>query len=129
MEALQQIEVDFLFDPAVDGLLSNEEKVTVYRVIQEQTSNIIKYAAATKVCISIAVSELQLILVVSDNGKGFDPDNTEGRKGIGLFNMQSRARSHFGSFGVRSAPGKGTMIEMRFPLAAYSPTITNAPQK
>ena len=129
LEALQQIEVDFVFDPAVDGLLSNEEKVTVYRVIQEQTSNIIKYASATKVCINVAVLDHQLQLVISDNGKGFDPDYKDGSKGIGLFNMQCRARSHYGSFSVRSAVGKGCIIEMRFPPAAYSPTITNAPQK
>lgn len=129
LENLQQLKVNFQFDPLADQLLNSDEKLAVYRVLQEQSNNIIKYANATEVMIRIAIYGKELQLDIADNGKGFEKGCVDTSKGIGLFNMQNRARAQHGSLSIQAAPGKGCRIEMRFPLACYSPTITNAPQK
>ncbi|MFN8290824.1 MAG: PAS domain S-box protein [Chitinophagaceae bacterium] len=117
LEALQQIKVKFTFDSKLEKRLNNDEKLTIYRVVQEQSNNIIKYAAATEVKIRVTESGGQLHLYISDNGKGFDTTVTEGRKGIGLLNMTSRATAHGGTLAVISSPGNGCILEMKFPIA------------
>lgn len=117
LEALQQIKVDFSFDPRLEQRLSSDEKLTVYRIVQEQTNNIIKYANAGKVEIGLKESGGHLQLLISDNGNGFDPADLQGKKGIGMINMNSRAAAHGGTLKITSAPGKGCRLEMHFPIA------------
>lgn len=118
LEALQQIKVEFTFDPQLEQCLNDDEKITVYRIIQEQTNNIIKYAAATEVKIRLSERKGRLILFIGDNGRGFDPSvNNPIKKGIGVINMNSRAAAHGGTLEISSAPGKGCRLEMSFPIA------------
>lgn len=117
LEALQQIKVVFTFDPKLEKRLNNDEKLTIYRVVQEQSNNIIKYASATQVTIRVNEKAGQLQLLISDNGKGFDTTNTAGRKGIGIMNMNSRATAHGGTLTVTSSPGNGCKLELSFPIA------------
>jgi PAS domain S-box-containing protein len=128
LRALQQVSVDFIFDARLEERLNEEEKLTIYRVIQEQTSNIIKYAAATSVKIEVKAEDIfedntgereiksQLILVIEDNGKGFDTSVNQYKKGIGIINMNSRAQAHGGTLTITSSPGNGCLLELRFPL-------------
>ncbi len=115
LRALQHLEVEFLFDKSLEQQLQEDEKLTLYRVIQEQTSNIIKYAEATRVSIEVALCDQTVKLAILDNGKGFD--SAVGSKGIGMINMNSRATAHNGSLLVISAPGEGCKIELSFPLS------------
>lgn len=117
LEALQQIKISFSFDAKLEQRLNNDEKLTVYRIVQEQTNNIIKYADAGKVEIELKEKVGQLHLLISDDGKGFDPANIQEKKGIGVINMNSRAAAHGGKLEITSAPGKGCRLEMIFPIA------------
>ncbi len=115
LRALQQMEVDLSFEKAMEEQLNSDEKLTIYRIIQEQTNNIIKYAGATEVKIEVKQNNGQLILAICDNGNGFDTSLVD-NKGIGLLNMRSRAEAHNGKLTITSSPGKGCEVKLKFPL-------------
>lgn len=73
-----------------DLRLPTETELAVYRVVQELVNNILKHAHATEVQVQVLKNASQFVVMVSDNGKGFDPK--ESGKGMGLRNMESRLR-------------------------------------
>lgn len=94
---------------AVSGLV----KITLYRMVQEALSNVVKYAAATDCHITIGQSDAStLLLTVRDTGKGFDLATAS--SGIGLKNMRDRARLVKADFRIESVIGQGTCIECKF---------------
>jgi signal transduction histidine kinase len=94
---------------AVSGLV----KITLYRMVQEALSNVVKYAAATDCHITISQPDAStLLLTVRDTGKGFDVATTS--SGIGLKNMRDRARFVKADFRIESVIGQGTSIECKF---------------
>jgi len=115
MELLQQVEVEFIFNEKVEERLLDDQKLMLFRIIQEQTNNIIKYAGAKSVQIMINEANNMIHLVISDDGVGFD---TEGKssKGIGLLNIISRADVYNGKVNIVSSPGNGCTLEIRFPI-------------
>lgn len=96
-----------------DGILPDELKLNMYRIIQEQVNNIIKYAEARNVNISIKTGDGILMMIVEDDGKGFDTSLK--KKGVGILNMINRAESFNGSVVVYSSPGKGCKITVTIP--------------
>ena len=116
LQALQQIKVDFVFETSLEERLNVDEKLTIYRVIQEQTNNIIKYAAATEVKIRVKSKDNIVNLLIQDNGEGFDSSVNQYKKGIGIINMNSRASAHGGKLSITSSPGNGCRVELHFPF-------------
>jgi len=115
MQQLQQLHVTFHFNDALELKLSNDQKIMIYRIIQEQTNNIIKYASARSVQILINESRGQVSVIVSDDGKGFDPSKKSG--GIGLTNICNRADAYNGRVNIISSLGNGCILEVQFPLS------------
>lgn len=94
---------------SVSGLV----KITLYRMVQEALSNVVKYAAATDCHITIGQPDAStLLLTIRDTGKGFDLATAS--SGIGLKNMRDRARLVKADFRIESAVGQGTRIECKF---------------
>lgn len=94
---------------SVSGLV----KITLYRMVQEALSNVVKYAAATDCHITIGQPDANsLLLRISDTGKGFDLATAS--SGIGLKNMRDRARLVKADFRIESVIGQGTRIECKF---------------
>jgi signal transduction histidine kinase len=114
LRLLRGIEVAFDFTPSLEEKLSDEQKLMVYRIIQEQTNNIIKYAEAKKVLIAVTEKEKKLIVIIQDDGKGCDPEQP--RKGIGLMNIRNRAEAFNGTMRIVSEPSKGCLVEVVIPL-------------
>jgi PAS domain S-box-containing protein len=89
-------------------------KITLFRILQEATSNIIKYAAADEITVQLRVSESLIEFTVTDNGCGFEvparmtinPDGT----GFGLISMRERVNLSGGKFKIQSAPDCGTTL-------------------
>ena len=108
----------YRFDIDLDGLqeprLNDDQKLMVYRVVQEQLSNIIKYSAATTVRIHVKTEGNLALLEIQDDGKGFDPEAIRG--GIGLKNIQSRLQVFSGNLTIDSAPGKGCLLSAEFTI-------------
>jgi PAS domain S-box-containing protein len=92
-----------------NGLLP-EQKINVYRIIQEQLNNILKHAQASSVAIDLNKHLEQIRLRVEDDGKGFDPRAR--RNGVGISNIISRAELYNGKVEIDSAPGKGCRLEV-----------------
>jgi PAS domain S-box-containing protein len=88
--------------------LEDAVKFTIYRVVQEQITNIIKYSQASEMFLSLIDKDGRLVLIISDNGVGFD--STEKRNGIGLKNMAERIKSIDGNFQLITEPGAGCKI-------------------
>jgi signal transduction histidine kinase len=91
----------------------------LFRIVQEATANIRKYAEADRVRIALAVEDTELIVSVRDWGKGFDPRRVDSvpERGlhIGLVGIRERALLFGGSCYVNSVPGQGTTITVRVP--------------
>jgi PAS domain S-box-containing protein len=94
-------------DKLVEGL-----KISLYRIIQEQLSNILKYAEASRVFLKLNQDGEVLHLVITDDGKGFD--TTQKRKGIGITNMITRAEVYNGRVQITSSPGNGCTLNVSF---------------
>jgi signal transduction histidine kinase len=97
--------------------LSLEMKHALYRIAQEAFHNIIKHAHASAVVLRLARQEREVILEISDDGKGFDPTKTFPGH-LGLHSMRERSARIGGTFAVESTPGQGTRIRVRMPLRA-----------
>jgi len=114
LTSFQHIDVNFRFEPELEKILSEEQKLMIYRIVQEQTNNIIKYSEAKKVSISVNQINNNIILDIIDNGKGFDTDKHS--SGIGFVNIFNRVEVLNGEFNIISAPGAGCTLQISFPV-------------
>lgn len=94
-------------------LLSSGKKITLFRIIQEQLKNILKYSKAKQVDIYLHYKEDTVQLTIKDDGVGFDPRQTH--KGIGLSNIHDRTRFYNGTVDIQAAPGKGCILTISMP--------------
>jgi two-component system sensor histidine kinase UhpB len=94
--------------------IDDKIKLTIYRIIQEQVNNILKYAQAEKASISISINKVDILLVIADNGVGFDPSVKT--KGIGLKNIENRTEMLDGVMELSARPDGGCKIMVRIPL-------------
>lgn len=103
------------WDEFREEALQNDQKLTIYRIVQEQLNNIIKHADAKNVLVSVSLindgNSVQLL--VRDDGRGFDLGKK--RNGVGLRNIISRAELFDGRVIIDSEPGNGCMLEVNFP--------------
>jgi two-component system sensor histidine kinase UhpB len=110
-----QLNIELLLPGEVEiSGMNNEIKLAIYRIIQEQLTNILKHANACQVIISLIMEEEMIQLMITDDGEGFDTSLQS--KGIGLKNMQSRARIFGGTIHVISAPGEGCILKVSIPV-------------
>ena len=95
--------------PAVDSDL----KLNIYRIVQEQITNILKHSFASSVHIRLNGDDEFVCLSIADDGKGFETANN--RKGIGITNIMNRIESFNGEFSIQSSPGNGCKLSVKFP--------------
>lgn len=93
--------------------LSDDLKLNIYRIIQEQTNNITKHSSAQNVNISITDTGNMIRIEIGDDGKGFD--TAKERSGIGISNMINRVETFDGKFKIKSSPGNGCNIRISLP--------------
>ncbi len=108
-----QFNIQFDFDES-GSIINDDIQINLYRILQEQTKNIIKHAEASAIEIAVTLSANTVSLRIFDNGKGFNTMTS--KKGIGLSNIKKRAESLSGKFILNSAPGKGCEIIVEIPL-------------
>jgi signal transduction histidine kinase/ABC-type uncharacterized transport system substrate-binding protein len=88
----------------------------LFRIVQEGLQNLGKYSSALEGHVNLRKEGDRLFLSVSDEGRGFDAKEVRNRVGLGILSMGERARLVGGQFEIRSAPGKGTKIDVCVPL-------------
>lgn len=94
--------------------LTEEQSVTIFRIIQESLTNIAKHAHASRVELRFTLQEKTLRLEISDNGRGFDP--TIKTHSFGLLGIRERALMIGGKAAITSCPGQGTCVSLAIPL-------------
>ena len=109
------ITVDKKWNSFPEQSLNKDQKLTIYRIVQEQLNNILKHAAGKKIIISLCLMDdgKSVELLIKDDGKGFDP--AQKKNGVGLRNIISRAGLFDGKVSIHSEPGKGCELEVIFP--------------
>jgi signal transduction histidine kinase len=89
-------------------------KTVIYRVLQEALNNIAKHSRSDRVRFSLTKSGENIVMVVEDNGRGFDLESeisaVNGRRGFGLSTMRERTELSGGAFSIESSMGAGTKI-------------------
>jgi signal transduction histidine kinase len=108
----------------LDDRLASETETAFYRIAQEALTNVARHSRAENVEVILERRADHVLLIVEDDGVGFDPDGKEGApgQGFGLLGMQERAALIGASLQIESAVGKGTTILVR--MAAAAPAAT-----
>ena len=96
--------------------IDNTLEITIFRIIQELVTNIIKHANASEASISLTQHDTTLSIIVEDNGKGFNPRTMNDKDGMGLSSIEKRVEHLEGSMEVDSTPGNGTNILIDIPI-------------
>jgi PAS domain S-box-containing protein len=99
--------------------LSPETETNLYRIMQEALNNTMKYAQARHVDVLLERRDNQVVLIVEDDGVGFNPEkeaSADGDKGMGLIGMRERAALVGGNLQIESKPKGGTTIFARMPV-------------
>jgi len=94
--------------------IGNDIQLNLYRILQEQLNNIVKYSGANKIEINTYIENNNFIMTIYDNGKGFDTSAV--REGIGLRNIQKRTELFLGTFTLDSSIGNGCRLKIEIPL-------------
>lgn len=103
--------------------LQSEVETNLYRIVQEALNNVHKHAQATNVNIVVESRKQEIVLVVEDDGVGFDADAErvrESGRGLGLVGMRERAAIIGGKVEIESVPGNGTAVFVRVPARKKS---------
>jgi PAS domain S-box-containing protein len=120
-EIQQQTDIEIrFFSRGIPERFAPEKELTIYRIVQEAMTNIIRHAKAKNVFVNLVKKDENLSLSVEDDGIGFDQDKvmTFSKKGgpLGLLIMRERAEQLDGEFTLESQIGKGTHVLVEIPL-------------
>lgn len=102
-----------------EGQLDRELSTALFRIFQETLTNIARHASADKVRISVEQKDGDLLLQVSDNGRGISEDKISDPTSLGLLGMRERALLLGGEVRIRGGRGKGTTVAVRVPLTHH----------
>jgi signal transduction histidine kinase len=103
--------IELELDP--DVRLDRERELAVLRIAHEAIQNALRHARAEHVLVRVSPSEGGMIVEVTDDGVGFDPDAADIRsRHLGLTSMEERARELSGRLAIHSAPGAGTTVRL-----------------
>lgn len=112
------LEVEIIFEPSEEPLDENV-RIFMFEAIRELLFNTVKHSGVMKACVKVLLNaEYRVQVVVSDEGKGFDPAQlrpSELYGGLGLFSIQQRLQHMGGRLDINSAPRQGTRITLTAP--------------
>jgi signal transduction histidine kinase len=109
------IEIDFSAEN-VPRIVDPDVALCLFRIVQEALQNLRKHSGAAKAEVKLIRRADRIFVSVSDQGKGFDMNDTRANEGLGVRSMGERARLLRGSFKIYSKPGRGTRVEAAIPL-------------
>jgi signal transduction histidine kinase len=102
--------------------LPPEIETTIYRIVQEALTNVLKHAEARRVSVIVERRREHVLVIVEDDGKGFDVGRAShswgAGRGLGLLGMRERVALVGGVLNVESAPGGGATVRIRIPVPA-----------
>ena len=96
--------------------LSREKATAVFRILQEALTNVLRHAHATRVNITIAEEDGEIVFEIRDNGRGITEDEKAGSRSLGLIGMRERAHLVGGRIEITGVGGRGTVLTLRVPI-------------
>jgi signal transduction histidine kinase len=93
-----------------EEVIKADVQLAMFRILQEQFSNIVKYANASVVDITVQKRNGAILMSIADNGVGFD--TRVRRRGLGLENIKRRVQVFNGNFNIQASPGKGCKLDV-----------------
>jgi signal transduction histidine kinase len=119
-----QIPVEFHTTGLKGKRLSPETEINLYRIVQEALNNVSKHAAASHVSVLLETQDNNVVLIIEDDGNGFEPIEYErlNETGLGLLGIKERALLVGGSAEIESTVGSGTTVYVRIPLQLSADT-------
>jgi PAS domain S-box-containing protein len=104
----------------VEGLVSRESQINIYRIFQEALSNVSKYAKANRVQLAVKNQDGEIAFAIEDDGVGFNVEEVRARdarkRGLGLATMDERVRILGGTLAISSKEGEGTRLTFTVPV-------------
>jgi len=100
-----------------DSVIDKELATTIFRIFQETLTNIARHSKATQCKVSLAGTETELCLEVTDNGIGITPWQVDDPRSFGMIGMRERAHLWGGTVHVRNAKPSGTKVRVLIPLS------------
>jgi PAS domain S-box-containing protein len=110
------LEIQFEMIGVNERLPANVE-IALFRIVQEAINNVVRHAQATQVDVLIQTRNGSLVILIEDNGVGFDPEIARNSDRLGLFGMRERAEMLGGKLVIESSAGHGTTILVEVPNA------------
>jgi signal transduction histidine kinase len=116
-EFQKRFSITVQFNSQADELnVSSVIATGLFRMYQESLTNVARHADAKKVISTLEISEEEICLSISDDGKGFDMHTASERRTLGLLGMKERAAMIGGKLEIKSAPGQGTTVSISIPV-------------
>jgi PAS domain S-box-containing protein len=116
--------IEFELDVAAfdEQVIDDARKLAIYRIAQEQCTNIVKYAKAKKVLLTLFNTDETFSMIIADDGVG-TKQTKETAKGIGLRNIQARVNLFCGSLLIKTKPGQGFKLQVNIPVTALQTKV------
>jgi signal transduction histidine kinase len=96
--------------------LTRNQGTSVFRIVQEALTNVLRHSSATRVDINIEHQSDCVFLSITDNGKGVTPEEKRAQHSLGLAGMKERAHIAGGEMSIIGQAGKGTTVTVRVPV-------------
>lgn len=96
--------------------IADPVKNTLFRIFQESLTNVARHSGAKKVAIKLEKENDDLVLIIEDNGVGFDEKKASSKRTLGVLGMKERAVAIGGVYSISGKRGKGTTILVKVPL-------------
>ena len=113
-------EITLTIGEGFEGAFPPEIGVELLRVLREVLTNARRHSGARNIDVRLRVERETLVVEVTDDGRGFDPEVAQG--GVGLVGMRERIEELGGMIEISSRPGKGTQVTVRVPVGGGTPT-------
>jgi two-component system, NarL family, sensor kinase len=108
--------------------LAHGNELILFRIIQETLNNALRHSLASHVSVTLEYDTSKLIVIIGDNGIGFDQDKLNRHHGSGLLNMDKRAQMLNAKLILNSKNGAGTKIHLAVPLPNHTRNNANRKQ-
>jgi len=101
------------FQNLQEDMIGADIKLALFRIVQEKISNVLKHSHATELTIELSVYDGRILVVLTDNGQGFDEKAV--KRGMGLNNISNRVEYYKGTMLLRTTPGAGCELRVELP--------------
>lgn len=116
LKTVDPIQIDFHENGINEEMLNQKLQMSIFRMVQEQVNNILKHAKASYASIDLCRDDSEIMLLISDDGKGCDV--AAEKKGVGIINIKSRAELYGGKVSVISQPNEGYLLKVVIPAGS-----------